>query len=312
MKTKLHPPFHYYGGKRRVADEVWERFGHADIYAEPFAGGAAVLLGNPYPLPEREVICDTDGHICNVWRALSNDPQAVADHADYPSIHQDLTARQKWLVQWAKDNAHRLSDDPYFYDAKVAGWWIWGKSGSFGPWCDPNNTHYDKLPRRKANSTGGVGVQVQRVSFPFENPSDKNRLYGWFDALQKRLKNVYVLNRDWTAAVTNDSLAASCAAPKTRCVFLDPPYKTEKRSETLYLTDGNKEKTNRVAVDAYQWAVEHGGEYRIAYCCHLGDFPLPDGWSTTDVSFTAGHTRNNRDQVMFSPACVSKDEGLFR
>ena len=65
MTTSLLAPFPYYGGKRRIAQDVWMHFGDdVQTYAEPFAGSLAVLLAAPY-VPAREVVCDTDGHICN-------------------------------------------------------------------------------------------------------------------------------------------------------------------------------------------------------------------------------------------------------
>ena len=158
--TGLSAPFPYYGGKARWADAIWERFGAPDVYVEPFAGSLAVLLANPSPA-KREVVCDNDGMICNFWRAVAADPEMVARHADYPTIHQDLTARHAWLRAWRAENADRLSQDPEFFDARAAGWWVWGISLWIGGgWC----THsYNRRPNISASSpTGGPGISVQR------------------------------------------------------------------------------------------------------------------------------------------------------
>ncbi|MCY4596804.1 MAG: hypothetical protein OXC19_18645 [Bryobacterales bacterium] len=56
---------------------------------------------------------------------------------------------------------------------------------------------------------------------------------------------------------------------------------------------------------AYEWAVENGERYRIAYCCHEGDFEIPEGWDTSVRGFR-GHNigvAGSRDMVMFSPSC---------
>ena len=37
-------PFPWFGGKRKVAAEVWSRFGTVANYVEPFFGSGAVLL----------------------------------------------------------------------------------------------------------------------------------------------------------------------------------------------------------------------------------------------------------------------------
>ena len=134
------------------------------MYVEPFAGSLAVLLhGQPSP---REIVCDLDGGICNFWRALRADPEAVAYWADWPTIHQDLTARHRWLVQWVVDNRERLESDPDYCDAKAAGWWVWGISLWIGGgWCQPGYRGKDKRPRVQ-DDNGGVGVSAQRGQIP--------------------------------------------------------------------------------------------------------------------------------------------------
>ena len=155
----------WFGAKRRWAELVWDRFGDdLGAYVEPFAGSLAVLLhrATPPPVP-REVVCDTDGALCNFWRAIRSDPDAVAHWADYPTIHQDLTARHRWLIQWATEQAPRLSEDPDYCDTKAAGWWVWGISLWIGPgWC-----HTTKLqePHIKTH-IGGQGVSCQRTGRP--------------------------------------------------------------------------------------------------------------------------------------------------
>lgn len=41
----LRAPFPWYGGKRRVAKDVWLLLGDVSRYVEPFAGSLGVLLG---------------------------------------------------------------------------------------------------------------------------------------------------------------------------------------------------------------------------------------------------------------------------
>lgn len=133
----LRPPFPWYGGKRRVAPEVWARFGDVRHYIEPFAGGLAVLLGRPEAQGHAvlETVNDRDRYVANFWRAVRADPEAVAHHADWPVNEVDLRARHRWLVAHAQDLA-RLDDDPDAYDAKIAGWWVWGVcSWVGGGWC---------------------------------------------------------------------------------------------------------------------------------------------------------------------------------
>ena len=159
----LVAPFPYYGGKSRWAATVWEALGSVEVYAEPFAGSLAVLLRRPNP-KGREVVCDLDGHVVNFWRALRADPGAVAYYADYPSFHDDLTARHRWLVWWGRERSELLTQDPDFHDAKAAGWWCWGISNWIGGgFCQaPPGRQMPSL----ASDHGGRGVQPARRSIP--------------------------------------------------------------------------------------------------------------------------------------------------
>ena len=123
------------------------------MYVEPFAGSLACLLARPDGAGQREIVCDLDGGISNFWRAVTADPDAVAAWADYPTFHADLTARHKWLRAWFAENSARLSDDPHFYCAKAAGWWVWGISLWIGGgWCNAISTKKDWRPAWEGKS----------------------------------------------------------------------------------------------------------------------------------------------------------------
>lgn len=47
MTEALKSPFPWFGGKRRVAAQVWAALGAVDNYIEPFAGSLACLTGEP-------------------------------------------------------------------------------------------------------------------------------------------------------------------------------------------------------------------------------------------------------------------------
>lgn len=176
-KVKVQPlnaPFPQFGGKRNFAKTIWARFGPVVRYVEPFAGSLAVLLRYPYePLPKGgEVIADKSPYISNFWRSTKAEPEAVAFHADYPTVHQDLRARHKWLLEWARDNAQRLWDDADYHDPKAAGWWAWGMSSWVGGgFCmgDYDLTPPDKVPHLQ-DTPSGQGVQTQRLTL---EPSDR-------------------------------------------------------------------------------------------------------------------------------------------
>ena len=300
-------PFPYYGGKRRWTRMVWDRLGNPDVYLEPCGGSLAVLLGRPHQ-PRTEVVCDTSGLVCNFWRAMQSDHEGVAREADYPTIHQDLTARQAWLVEWSRENAGRLSQDPMHFDVRAAGWWAWGACSWIGSgWCLTEN---EKRPRVPDGS--GVGVQAQRFELEGEIGTGE-RLIPWFKALAQRLARVVVLNRDWKAALTPTVLQEHLRSAPQVSILLDPPYRTEGRNQTLYESDLDGT-SDRTAEETWEWARFTGERYRIAYACREGDIEPPGNWETLTMEFGGVRRPDRRDvreMFLFSPACIVPQPSLF-
>lgn len=135
VRAALKAPFPWFGGKSRVADLVWSRFGCVRNYVEPFFGSGAVLLSRSGDFGI-ETVNDVDAYLANFWRAVASDPDAVAQWADWPVSEPDLHARHRWLVETAAERMERVKTDPEHYDAKVAGWWVWGQCLWIGSgWC---------------------------------------------------------------------------------------------------------------------------------------------------------------------------------
>lgn len=161
--SDLRAPFPWFGGKRRVAPIVWERFGDVRNYVEPFAGSLAVLLGRS-TAPRVETVNDANAYLANFWRALAGehaDPDAVAYYADWPVNEADLHARHRWLVESCCERVERIMSDPDYFDAKVAGWWVWGQCLWIGSgWCTPAD-----VSRRGRHQVGGKahGVHAGEV-----------------------------------------------------------------------------------------------------------------------------------------------------
>jgi hypothetical protein len=146
-EQSLRAPFPWFGGKRRVADVVWKAFGPSiNNYVEPFFGSGAVLLARPGGPGKIETVNDIDRYVANFWRAITHDPWAVAEWCDYPVNEADMHARHLWLVN-QHEFRERMHIDPDYYDAKVAGWWVWGICQWIGGgWCaEPRNRKHPKL-----------------------------------------------------------------------------------------------------------------------------------------------------------------------
>ena len=170
MLTNLSKtPWPWFGGKSDAAEAVWAALGDVDHYVEPFAGSLAVLLRRPHVANRTyhsETVNDLDGLLCNAWRAIARDPDAVAEAASWPVCEADLHARHLALLAWrAAGNAERLMADPEYYDARMAGWWAWGQSCWIGAgWCSGRGPWTVGADGRIAKRTKGEGV-VRKIPF---------------------------------------------------------------------------------------------------------------------------------------------------
>lgn len=170
-------PFPWLGGKSRIASEVWARLGDVPNYIEPFFGSGAVLFKRPQEhdwAQRMETVNDADGMVANFWRALKADPEAVAEAADWPVSECDLHARHAWLQGQREDITRRLEGDPDWYDAKVAGWWVWatclwigGTLFDDGPWVVENGELVkrpgERGQTRQLPHLGGAGRGIHRL-----------------------------------------------------------------------------------------------------------------------------------------------------
>lgn len=306
----LKAPFPWFGGKRRVAPLVWERFGHVDNFVEPFYGSGAVLLGAPR-IHRTETVNDADGFVANFWRALSKAPDEVAEHADWPVNENDQHARHAWLVERRKTLTAKLEGDPDYFDAKIAGWWVWGQCCWIGAgWCSGEGPWQvvDGQLVHLGNAGQGVNRQLVHLGDAGRGVNRKRvaALREYFEALALRLCNVRVCCGDWERV---------CGPTPTvklglTAVFLDPPYADEAdRTKDLYAKDcGN------VAHAVREWAIEHGDDsrLRIALCGYEGEHAMPGAWECVKWKTAGGYGsqgddrgRENagRERIWFSPHC---------
>lgn len=279
-------PFPYFGGKSRIADEVWARLGSPTHYVEPFCGSAAMLLANPNPC-SLEVINDMNFYIANFWRCIKYQPDAVYVEQDYPVSHVDLDARHVWLTNPARvaELRAKLADPEWPGDARIAGWWVWGQCCWIGSgWCE-----------KEVISDAGMGVQSK-----VPHIGDAGRgVQDWFRHLSARLERVRVCHGDWTRCLYShygDNNGGTA-------YFFDPPYL---KFEGLYQS-GADVPVARVVED---WCRENAAGHKIALCGFVGDYDLP-GWEVMPWdrgSTTYGSTKTAAAEcIWFSPDCIHPD-----
>lgn len=155
-------PFPWFGGKRRVAEAVWNAFGPGiPNYVEPFFGSGAVMLARPGGPGKIETANDLDRFVINFWRAIVADPWAVAEWCDWPVNEAEMHAVHVALVGDAEFR-ERMHVDPEYFDVRIAGRWVWGQCMWIGGgWCaEPQNRKHPKLDGigKGVHSDKGAGL----------------------------------------------------------------------------------------------------------------------------------------------------------
>lgn len=275
--------FPYFGGKARVAEEVWQRFGKVEGYVEPFAGSLAMLLANPHPEHlKNETVNDLDCFIANFWRAAALFPDEVAAAADWPVNHVDMASRHRWLKSVRAD-VNQMIQDPDWCDPKIAGVWLWGICMWIGSgWCsDTSTTKSDTVGQRPHLGDNGMG--------------------GYYELMQRvarRLRNTRVCCADWSSLKSG----VRGIAPENWGIFLDPPYTAESsRAADLYSVDSLS-----LGHQVAEWARELGSTgHKVALCGILKEYQMPGdwevyGWDTSGFSYG---DRDRQEVIWFSPAC---------
>ena len=278
---------------------MWERFGDVQNYVEPFFGSGAVLLNRPTE-PGIETVNDLDCMVANFWRALQHDPDAVADAADWPVNEADQHARHLWLCSQEEFREHMKTDEE-FYDAKIAGWWVWGQCIWIGAgWCSVQRPHLGDA------GTGG------EVCVSAHTSETREFLFAYMNELADRLRRVRVCCGDWSR-VCGPTPTVNLGVTG---VFLDPPY-LDGRTQALYSSD-----SLTVAHEVREWAIAQGDDprIRIALCGYEGEHRMPDTWETVKWKAHGGYGAQGKNQarensakerIYFSPHCLRPSESLF-
>jgi len=276
-------------------------------YIEPFCGSMAALLSAPR-VHKVETVNDADGFVSNFWRAVQSAPDDVAHWADWPVNEADLEARHAWLVA-RKERLRWCLQDPDFFDAKIAGWWVWGQCSWIGTgWCSGEGPHkHDGAHfagnagrgiKRQLPHLGNAGRGINRQFLHFGNAG--RWINDWISALSTRLRRVRVACGDWARVVT----PVVTWRHGVTGVFLDPPY-CEGTME--YSAGGN---ASSIAADVWTWAQKAGAEpkMRVVVAAYEDGRSVPDGWTVrrwrAPKGYAADGGANARREVLYcSPNC---------
>lgn len=288
-------------------------------FVDPFFGSGAVVLGRPHP-PGIETANDKDAFLANFYRALQADTDAVAHYAGYPHSEPDLHARHSWLVSQRTELTARVEGAPDYYDAKIAGWWVWGIClwigggwcGGRGPWqvVDGQLLHL---------GDGGQGVHRQRLHLGNGGQGvhrPRQNLHEYLQQIADRLRHMRMCCGEWHR-VLGPSVTWKQGLTG---VVLDPPYSHKERYSTLYRIDED------ISGAVRDWAVANGDNplLRIVLCGYDTEHDVPDTWRRLTWTGRGGlgnaatHGANpnrHRETLWLSPHCLAVDGdkqlGLF-
>ena len=325
----MSPPMVYFGGKRLIASDIWQRLGDPHSFVDPFCGTCSILLARPTP-PRLETVNDVDGFLVNVFRSIRYDPDAVATYADQPVHECTKHAIHTWLVNRRDSLVAKLEADPEYHDPKLAGWWLFGKAchigsgwcGGEGPWHSidgqllnekdgPNGRGVNRSLPHLAGSGQGVNRSLPQIPDRGVNTAANiSAMKTWFRALSARFRRVRITCGDWTRVLgpsitTGNGIAA---------VVLDPPYYG---IEQYYAAI-----SPNIAKDVEKWAIENGEheDMRIAVCGYEGDYNFPATWECMAWAAAGGYglqrkdgknDNNRRERIWFSPNCLKPELDLF-
>ena len=339
--SALRPPFPYPGNKFEIAHVIWNALGDVPNYVEPFAGTAAVHLARPHS-GKVVTLNELNGFISNFYRAVQATPDAVAQWALWPVNEIDMHARNAWLIEHGEELEEKLRADPAYYDAKIAGWWVWGQSCWIAAgWCDPAAMRSKKHPSLIGN--GGVGrprtgIGVFGSRLPHIGPNNIAKLgqiphlqgsdgrgvgYGcgifasgrredlvaYFCEIAALLNpgRVRITCGDWSRVVT----PAVTTSHGLTGVGLDPPYgKKANRAKKLYSKD-----SETVADDVRVWCLENGDNpfLRIVLCGYAGEHEALEGrgWRVVPWKARGGYSNQDgenenarKERLWLSPHCL--------
>jgi hypothetical protein len=321
-------PYTWFGGKRAIAGAVRAAFSHCTGYAEPFLGGAGVLIYGRFYTKRFAIAGDLNGFVTNVWRAIQQAPDDVARYAFDWCSQVDYWSRQLYIMRAYKGLLTRLIADPEYCDPKIAGWWLYARALSIGaraasgtgPWwvdearrirADASRAGVIELTKQILETgdapVGGVSFQVPNVRadnavLSCNSVDELRQRLSWFSEVLKRVRFIC---SDWRAFQGDGVLNL---AEDVTGVFLDPPYHQEANKDAYGLR-------TEVAVEAARWAVSRGDDPRLAiiYCAYDGfENVVPElnawrkvVWRAPKGFSTRSETKRKRANEAFwlSPQC---------
>lgn len=237
-------------------------------------------------------------------------PDKVAEWCDWPVNHADLCARREVLRRESENLLQDLIADPEYYNAKLAGYWVWCASCWIG---SEMVIAHDAIPLLTCKQGVNLG-QIPMLCGDKGVNVKRQIIYTWLKSLSLRLRQVKVVCGDWSRVC-----GGNWQDNKSTCgIFFDPPYSDEKRNKNIYACE-----SMTVAHDVREWAKKRGDNknYRIIIAGYDGEHDelLNYGWTVETWKANGGYGNQGngqgkenakRERLWLSPHCL-KEGDLF-
>jgi len=256
------PPFSYFGGKTRIADQIVAALPPHRSYVEPFAGSCAVLLAKPRA--RIETVNDLDRELVTFWRVLRDRP--------------DELIRACALTPHSRDEYEASKDRPADLDELETARRVWVKlsQGRTGTMKRTGWKHYVDPHGSSASMPAYLDAYVERMT-----------------AVADRLSTVSLEARPAL------ELIAAYGQHADNCLYVDPPYLGSTRSGTNYAHDmpsADQHAALAEALNECKASVVLSGYDSPLYA------ELYAGWHVTRIETFSGqgNTHSGRTEVLWS------------
>jgi DNA adenine methylase len=278
MTAPSRPVLRYYGGKFRLSRWIISYFPEHDIYVEPFAGAASVLLAKPRA--RAEVLNDLSEDIVNLFAVL-RDPVTALE-----------LRRVCTLTPWSRTEFERSYDptDDAVERARrtvVRGFMGFGSAG--------------------ASRKGRTGFRVYTTASSRANPA--NEWVGWpavIPAICERLAGVVIERKDARRLIAEQD------GPRT-LIYADPPYVMASRRDARgyyehEMTERDHEQLAE-SLHAAEGMVVLSGYHSPLYDRLYAGWQRHERLSAADNGGGRGAGKTRRVEVLWlNPACAAARE----
>ena len=263
-----------------------------------------MLLSRPHE-PNTETVNDLDCYLSNFWRAIAHAPEETAKWADWPVNEADLHARHAELMRVKAAHRERMLTEPDCFDAKLAGWWVYGQCAWIGGgWTVEQSRqlpHLGNAGRGISRQLPHLGDAGRGISRQLPHLGDAGQgIYDYFQALAARLRRVRVACGNWDR-VLGDSVTWRHGLTG---ILFDPPYD---EGEIQYAEHSG------LSSEVRAWCLANGDNtlLRIALCGLEGEHDMP-GWECVAWKGRGGYGNRSkgeninrkRERIWFSQHCV--------